>query len=88
MPKKMSSTTGKHKSVQVALEVKVERSRGFHAFFVPLARSMPPAPPSSPVFGQSANAAAEQDGSAWSSQSKSCEERWVEDVNVQQMDLD
>ncbi|BEI83051.1 hypothetical protein CcaverHIS002_0309190 [Cutaneotrichosporon cavernicola] len=79
--KKMSSTTGKHKNVQVALEVKVERSRGFHAFFVPLARSMPPAPPSSPVFGQSSN---EQQGAY--ERPKVCEERWVEDV--QRMDLD
>ncbi|CAK9780818.1 hypothetical protein CC85DRAFT_285958 [Cutaneotrichosporon oleaginosum] len=79
--KKMSSTTGKHKNVQVSLEVKVERSRGFHAFFVPLARNMPPAPPSSPVFGQSAN---EQQGAY--EPPKVGEERWVEDV--QRMDLD
>lgn len=77
----MSSTTGKHKNVQVALEVKVERSRGFHAFFVPLARSMPPAPPSSPVFGQSTN---EQQDTY--ERPKATEERWVEDI--QRMDLD
>lgn len=89
MVKKMSSTTGKHKSVQVSLEVKVERSRGFHAFFVPLARAMPPAPPSSPVFGQSSNTPSQSDDDAgWSAEGSkaSCEERWVE--NVQRMDLD
>lgn len=80
--KKMSSTTGKHKSVQVSLEVKVERSRGFHAFFVPLARSMPPAPPSSPVFGQSANVlqVQQEDGHGQQDAGKRGEERWVEDV--------
>ncbi|CAD6567521.1 MAG: hypothetical protein TREMPRED_003686 [Tremellales sp. Tagirdzhanova-0007] len=44
------STPTKQKSVQLSLELKVERSRGFYPFFVPLARSMPPAPPSSPTL--------------------------------------
>jgi hypothetical protein len=48
--KPTSSSNQKTKSVQKSLEVKVERAKGFHAFFVPLARSMPPAPPSSPVL--------------------------------------
>lgn len=48
--KPCASTPHKQKSVQMSLEVKVERAKGFHAFFVPLARSMPPAPPSSPVL--------------------------------------
>lgn len=90
MPKKMSSTTGKHKSVQVSLEVKVERSKGFHAFFVPLARSMPPAPPSSPVLAHSEG----KDFPEWSldgSIERKGEERWVEDIEQppqQRMDLD
>lgn len=84
MSKKVSSTTtNKVKSVQVSLEVKVERSRGFHAFFVPLARSLPPAPPSSPVFGQSSNTEQRDDEQPGS---KSCEQHWVEDVH--RMDID
>ena len=50
LKKPSTSTPTKHKSVQLSLEVKVERAKGFHAFFVPLARSLPPAPPSSPVL--------------------------------------
>ncbi|KAL7423058.1 hypothetical protein Q5752_002357 [Cryptotrichosporon argae] len=49
MPKKASSSVTKARAVQCALEVKVEKAKGFHAFFVPLARAVPPAPPSSPV---------------------------------------
>lgn len=45
-----SSTTTKQRSVQASLEAKVEKSRGWNAFFVPLARGMPGAPPSSPVM--------------------------------------
>ena len=48
--KPSSSTIAKQKSVQLSLELKVERAKGFHAFFVPLARTLPPAPPSSPVL--------------------------------------
>jgi hypothetical protein len=85
MPKKTSSTTtSKVKSVQVSLEVKVERSRGFHAFFVPLARGMPPAPPSSPVFGQSSNFGEPAD----MHHKSPSEERWVEDVGQHRMDVD
>lgn len=89
MPKKGSSSTGKHKSVQVSLEVKVERSKGFHAFFVPLARSLPPAPPSSPVLASTEGKAFAE----WSldGDNRKGEERWVEDIEQpqqQRMDLD
>ncbi|WVQ83204.1 hypothetical protein IAT38_005343 [Cryptococcus sp. DSM 104549] len=49
--KKPSASTGnKHRSVQMSLEVKVEKAKGFHAFFVPLCKGgVPPAPPCSPV---------------------------------------
>ncbi|ORY24283.1 hypothetical protein BCR39DRAFT_325346 [Naematelia encephala] len=49
--KKLSASTNtKHKAVQLALEQKVDKAKGFHAFFVPLARPIPNAPPSSPVL--------------------------------------
>jgi hypothetical protein len=48
--KSCGSNPGKQRNVQASLEAKVERAKGFHAFFVPLARTLPPAPPSSPVL--------------------------------------
>ena len=51
VPKKPSpSTQAKQKSVQHSLELTVERCKGFHPAFVPLARSTPSAPPSSPLL--------------------------------------
>jgi hypothetical protein len=75
------STRDKRNDVQQNLEAKVEKSKGFHAFFVPLGRSLPPAPPSSPVLGASTNIqtggvrGAEQVGIG-----KDYFEDWVEDV--------
>lgn len=52
--KKSRSEQAKQRAVQASLENKVSLSRGF-AFFVPLGKSLPPAPPSSPVLsGRSA----------------------------------
>lgn len=63
----------------------MERAKGFHAFFVPLGRSLPPAPPSSPVMAPSQGP--DYFGTSWDlgshplGQKKvSTEERWVEDV--------
>ncbi|KAK8858631.1 hypothetical protein IAR55_002860 [Kwoniella newhampshirensis] len=47
--KPSGSTSTKQKNVQMSLEVKVEKAKGFHAFFVPLCKTLPPAPPCSPV---------------------------------------
>lgn len=86
--KKVStSTASKHKNVQDRLEVKVERAKGFHAFFVPLARTLPPAPPSSPVLGQrappatAANAGGEDYFEGWDKHKVGRREQWVEDVS-------
>ncbi|WRT67819.1 uncharacterized protein IL334_004793 [Kwoniella shivajii] len=49
MKKPSGSTSQKQKNVQMSLEVKVEKAKGFHAFFVPLCKNLPPAPPCSPV---------------------------------------
>lgn len=93
--KKLSSSTNpqKHKTVQMSLEVKVEKAKGFReAFFVPLARNLPPAPPSSPVLGHStiqrtvspmntSQHASDHFGSSWDNQQKAqCREHWVEHV--------
>ncbi|WOO77433.1 uncharacterized protein LOC62_01G001011 [Vanrija pseudolonga] len=92
MPKKMSSTSGKQQRVQLSIEVKVERSRcGFHSLFVPLGRAPPPAPPTSPVFGQSSNHNnhALKPDPAWPHDTKStCQESWVEDVGVGQHSME
>jgi hypothetical protein len=45
------STRDKSRDVQSSLEKQVEKAKGFHAFFVPLGKNLPPAPPSSPVLG-------------------------------------
>ncbi|OCF37218.1 hypothetical protein I316_01125 [Kwoniella heveanensis BCC8398] len=47
--KPSGSTSHKQRNVQMSLEVKVEKAKGFHAFFVPLCKGLPPAPPCSPV---------------------------------------
>jgi hypothetical protein len=73
--------------VQDRLEVKVERAKGFHAFFVPLARALPPAPPTSPVLGQrapsisGANAGGEDYFQGWDKHKGGRREQWVEDVS-------
>ena len=53
----------------------MEKSKGFHAFFVPLGRGVPAAPPSSPVL-------APQDGHGHGQGMgrKDYFEDWVEDV--------
>jgi hypothetical protein len=66
------STRDKRHDVQSNLEAKVEKSKGFHAFFVPLGRGVPAAPPSSPVL-------APQDGHGQVG-GKDYFEDWVEDV--------
>lgn len=97
---KKCSTTGKQRTVQVALEVKVEKAKGFHAFFVPLARALPPAPPSSPVLGQRAPppstalggepAGGDDYFAGWDKQKTvGRREEWVEDVSGEEsMEID
>jgi hypothetical protein len=51
----------------------VEKSKGFHAFFVPLGRGVPAAPPSSPVLGPCTTQQGETGG-------KDYFEGWIEDV--------
>ncbi|WWC62510.1 uncharacterized protein I303_105106 [Kwoniella dejecticola CBS 10117] len=51
LKKSSGSTNQKQKNVQMSLELKVEKAKGFHAFFVPLCKNLPPAPPCSPVNG-------------------------------------
>lgn len=94
-PKKISSSTSKHKNVQVDLKVKVERAGCFQAFFVPLGRTLPPAPPSSPVLGQRApqSQVVEQDYfGGWDEQRQKKvgrREQWVEDVSGEEsMEID
>jgi len=84
------STPSKHKAVQLSLELKVERAKGFRPFFVPLARSMPPAPPSSPVLRAHGDLSDGDGGvesgkmdffASWEQRVKRRErEEWVEDV--------
>jgi len=81
--------------VQVDLKVKVERAGCFQAFFVPLARTLPPAPPSSPVLGQRApvvETIAEGDYfGGWDERKKTVgrREQWVEDVSGEEsMEID
>ena len=76
--KKMSSSNSKHKTVQVSLEVKVERAKGFQAFFVPLARNLPPAPPSSPVLAH--REPGENYFSGWDKDKNRQNDQWVEDI--------
>jgi hypothetical protein len=94
-PKKISSSTSKHKNVQVDLKVKVERAGCFQAFFVPLARTLPPAPPSSPILGQRLppSQVVEQDYfGGWDAQRQKKvgrREQWVEDVSGEEsMEID
>lgn len=70
------STRDKRADVQSNLEMKVEKAKGFHAFFVPLGKSLPPAPPSSPVLG-GAQHTHQADRAAGT---KDYFEDWVEDV--------
>jgi len=67
------STRDKRQDVQINLEAKVEKSKGFHAFFVPLGRGIPAAPPSSPVLGAQRDRDQGEVG-------KDYFEDWVEDV--------
>ncbi|WVW84631.1 hypothetical protein I302_106665 [Kwoniella bestiolae CBS 10118] len=53
LKKSSGSTNQKQKNVQMSLELKVEKAKGFHAFFVPLCKNLPPPPPCSPVNGHS-----------------------------------
>ncbi|ODN81637.1 hypothetical protein L202_02041 [Cryptococcus amylolentus CBS 6039] len=95
--KKSSSSTGKHRNVQMSLEVKVEKAKGFQAFFVPLCKGgVPPAPPCSPVLGhretqRGVSEETESAGSpdyfgAWTRDGGKEREEWVEDVEG--MDVD
>lgn len=67
----------------------MERAKGFHAFFVPLARAQPPAPPSSPVLGQralphqmGALAGGDDYFNGWETKQKvGRREQWVENVS-------
>jgi hypothetical protein len=76
--------------VQASLEAKVERAKGFHAFFVPLARSIPPPPPSSPVLqpaeARGGSGQGSRVGKIFFDQWEKKGEQWVEDIDV--MDLD
>lgn len=74
------STREKRNDVQQNLEAKVEKSKGFHAFFVPLGRSLPPAPPSSPVLGASNTHTQVGGGGEQVGIGKDYFEDWVEDV--------
>lgn len=74
------STRDKRHEVQHNLETKVEKSKGFHAFFVPLGRSLPPAPPSSPVLGASTTHQQTGGGAGGEGVGKDYFEDWVEDV--------
>ncbi|UOH80813.1 hypothetical protein LQV05_003472 [Cryptococcus neoformans] len=90
--KKSSSTNGKHRNVQMSLEVKVEKAKGFHAFFVPHCKGgVPPAPPCSPVLGHgSLKERRDMDGEneatsidyfgTWSKHSEKESEQWVENI--------
>ncbi|WVQ73111.1 hypothetical protein IAR50_002675 [Cryptococcus sp. DSM 104548] len=99
--KKSSSTSGKHRNVQMSLEVKVEKAKGFQAFFVPLCKGgVPPAPPCSPVLGHGHREMQVQRGNseetestgspdyfgAWARDGGKEREEWVEDVDG--MDVD
>jgi len=70
------STRDKRHDVQSNLEAKVEKSKGFHAFFVPLGRGVPAAPPSSPVL-----APQDSHGHGQGVGRKDYFEDWVEDVS-------
>ena len=58
--------------------MKVEKAKGFHAFFVPLGKGVPAAPPSSPVLG-ARNPSSEANGNG-AGIGKDYFEDWVEDV--------
>ena len=66
--------------------MKVEKAKGFHAFFVPLGKSLPPAPPSSPVLGSTIPLHQQQQTSSRDGNGntnvfgKDYFEDWVEDV--------
>lgn len=68
------STRDKSRDVQSSLEKQVEKAKGFHAFFVPLGKSLPAAPPSSPVLGGQGHGRQEVVGA------KDYFEDWVEDI--------
>ncbi|WWC88713.1 uncharacterized protein L201_003626 [Kwoniella dendrophila CBS 6074] len=89
LKKSSGSTTQKQKNVQMSLELKVEKAKGFHAFFVPLCKNLPPAPPCSPVnnhgthgqtqtINQNTNSI-DYFGGCWN-KSKS-NDQWVEDIS-------
>lgn len=90
--KKSSSTNGKHRNVQMSLEVKVEKAKGFHSFFVPHCKGgVPPAPPCSPVLGhgnlrerrdmdEGSEATSADYFGTWSKHTEKESEQWVEDV--------
>ncbi|WVR06428.1 hypothetical protein IAU60_003459 [Kwoniella sp. DSM 27419] len=103
LKKPSASTSNKQRNVQMSLEVKVEKARGFHAFFVPLCKNLPPAPPSSPVLHAHGKKETQASGNAagmdlqsedyfgsWKGGSTKIKERdqWVEDVRGDAMELD
>ncbi|WVQ96456.1 hypothetical protein IAU59_003561 [Kwoniella sp. CBS 9459] len=69
--KPSGSTSHKQRNVQMSLEVKVEKAKGFHAFFVPLCKGLPPAPPCSPVHSHGSLAKTNGGNDALSSPSSS-----------------
>lgn len=69
------STRDKSRDVQSSLEKQVEKAKGFHAFFVPLGKGLPAAPPSSPVLGAHGRGAGHEVTAG-----KDYFEDWVEDV--------
>jgi hypothetical protein len=69
--------------MQSTLEQKIEKekSKGFHSFFaVPLGRSLPPAPPCSPVLGATTSPRSNGHGNGDGEVGKDYFEDWVEDV--------
>lgn len=59
--------------------MKVEKAKGFHAFFVPLGKGVPAAPPSSPVLGARNPTSGLADGQG-NGLGKDYFEDWVEDI--------
>lgn len=76
----------------MSLEVKVEKAKGFHSFFVPHCKGgVPPAPPCSPVLGQGnlrerrdmdeeSEAISTDYFGTWSKHTEKESEQWVENV--------
>ncbi|KAK6908236.1 hypothetical protein I203_102237 [Kwoniella mangroviensis CBS 8507] len=89
LKKSSGSTNQKQKNVQMSLELKVEKAKGFHAFFVPLCKNLPPPPPCSPVNGhppqtqtQTQTQTQLQTGDYFGQWNKAkSHDQWVEDIS-------